>query len=266
MFLTRLGFGSQVVVTGDVTQVDLPAGQLSGLRVVQGILDGIEDIHFARLTSHDVVRHRLVGKIVDAYERYDAQERRQLGRNGTAAQAERQLRRGRADEHRYRQRVRCRRGRGRARRRGPVHPGPDADPPAGRAVRAAGGRADHDRAARALDGRAGPDRRPGLPDGRTPPAAPGRQPRRRPRARRRTGSARRRGAVPAGRRGASGKGWSLRPGRARAAYRARDLAPARLRPRRARGARRHVRHPRPTAQGLASNQGDTETKEREGTA
>jgi phosphate starvation-inducible protein PhoH and related proteins len=75
MFLTRLGFGSQVVVTGDVTQVDLPAGQVSGLRVVQGILDGIEDIHFARLTSHDVVRHRLVGKIVDAYERFDAQER-----------------------------------------------------------------------------------------------------------------------------------------------------------------------------------------------
>ncbi len=72
MFLTRLGFGSRVVVTGDVTQVDLPSGQVSGLRVVQGILDGIEDIHFARLTSHDVVRHRLVGKIVDAYERYDA--------------------------------------------------------------------------------------------------------------------------------------------------------------------------------------------------
>jgi phosphate starvation-inducible protein PhoH and related proteins len=75
MFLTRLGFGSQVVVTGDVTQVDLPTGQVSGLRVVQDILDGIEDIHFARLTSHDVVRHRLVGKIVDAYERYDAHER-----------------------------------------------------------------------------------------------------------------------------------------------------------------------------------------------
>jgi phosphate starvation-inducible PhoH-like protein len=72
MFLTRLGFGSRVVVTGDVTQVDLPAGQVSGLRVVQDILDGIDDIHFSRLTSHDVVRHRLVGKIVDAYERYDA--------------------------------------------------------------------------------------------------------------------------------------------------------------------------------------------------
>jgi phosphate starvation-inducible PhoH-like protein len=75
MFLTRLGFGSQVVVTGDVTQVDLPSGQVSGLRIVQDILDGIEDIHFARLTSHDVVRHRLVGKIVDAYEKYDAAER-----------------------------------------------------------------------------------------------------------------------------------------------------------------------------------------------
>ncbi len=79
MFLTRLGFGSQVVVTGDVTQVDLPAGQVSGLRIVQDILDGMEDIYFARLTSQDVVRHRLVGKIVDAYERYDARERQQVG-------------------------------------------------------------------------------------------------------------------------------------------------------------------------------------------
>jgi phosphate starvation-inducible PhoH-like protein len=72
MFLTRLGFGSRIVVTGDVTQVDLPSGTVSGLRVVQDILEGIEDIHFARLTSHDVVRHRLVGKIVDAYEKHDA--------------------------------------------------------------------------------------------------------------------------------------------------------------------------------------------------
>jgi phosphate starvation-inducible PhoH-like protein len=86
MFLTRLGFGSQVVVTGDVTQVDLPPGQVSGLRIVQDILDGIEDIHFARLTSQDVVRHRLVGKIVDAYERYDAHER-QLGNASSAGKA-----------------------------------------------------------------------------------------------------------------------------------------------------------------------------------
>jgi phosphate starvation-inducible PhoH-like protein len=72
MFLTRLGFGSRIVVTGDITQVDLPEGQVSGLRIVQDILDGIPDIHFSRLTSQDVVRHKLVGKIVDAYERYDA--------------------------------------------------------------------------------------------------------------------------------------------------------------------------------------------------
>jgi phosphate starvation-inducible PhoH-like protein len=72
MFLTRLGFGSKIVVTGDVTQVDLPGGTQSGLRVVQDILDGVQDIHFSRLTSTDVVRHRLVGEIVDAYGRYDA--------------------------------------------------------------------------------------------------------------------------------------------------------------------------------------------------
>jgi phosphate starvation-inducible PhoH-like protein len=72
MFLTRLGFGSKIVVTGDVTQVDLPSGTTSGLRVVQEILDGVEDVHFALLTSGDVVRHRLVSDIVDAYARYDA--------------------------------------------------------------------------------------------------------------------------------------------------------------------------------------------------
>src|SRR5262249_48985439 len=71
MFLTRLGFGSKIVVTGDVTQVDLPGGQRSGLRVVREILDGLEDVHFATLTSSDVVRHRLVGDIVDAYARWD---------------------------------------------------------------------------------------------------------------------------------------------------------------------------------------------------
>jgi phosphate starvation-inducible PhoH-like protein len=72
MFLTRLGFGSKIVVTGDVTQVDLPGGTKSGLRVVRDILDGVEDVHFATLTSQDVVRHRLVSDIVDAYARWDA--------------------------------------------------------------------------------------------------------------------------------------------------------------------------------------------------
>jgi phosphate starvation-inducible protein PhoH and related proteins len=72
MFLTRLGFESKIVITGDVTQVDLPNGTKSGLRQVQDILEGLDDVHFSRLTSHDVVRHKLVGRIVDAYEKYDS--------------------------------------------------------------------------------------------------------------------------------------------------------------------------------------------------
>jgi phosphate starvation-inducible PhoH-like protein len=71
MFLTRLGFGSTMVVTGDVTQVDLPSGSTSGLRIVQKILSGIDDVQFCELTSRDVVRHKLVGDIVDAYGRYE---------------------------------------------------------------------------------------------------------------------------------------------------------------------------------------------------
>ncbi|MFT4299083.1 MAG: PhoH family protein [Aeromicrobium sp.] len=74
MFLTRLGFGSKIVVTGDVTQVDLPTGQRSGLRIVQDVLGDVDDIHFSRLTSHDVVRHRLVGKIVAAYDTFESSE------------------------------------------------------------------------------------------------------------------------------------------------------------------------------------------------
>ena len=73
MFLTRLGFGSKIVVTGDTSQVDLPSGTKSGLRVVEGILEGVEDISFCRLTPTDVVRHRLVGRIVEAYEVFDAE-------------------------------------------------------------------------------------------------------------------------------------------------------------------------------------------------
>ncbi|MGW1538752.1 PhoH family protein [Streptomyces sp. NPDC002309] len=73
MFLTRLGFESKIVITGDVTQVDLPGGTKSGLRQVQEILEGVEDVHFSRLSSQDVVRHKLVGRIVDAYEKFDSQ-------------------------------------------------------------------------------------------------------------------------------------------------------------------------------------------------
>lgn len=71
MFLTRLGFGSRMVITGDVTQVDLPGGA-SGLKLVGGILEDIEDIHFHHLTAQDVVRHSLVSEIVEAYARYDS--------------------------------------------------------------------------------------------------------------------------------------------------------------------------------------------------
>jgi len=70
MFLTRLGFGSRVVVTGDVTQVDLPRDQASGLIQVQTILEGIEGIAFVRFTHQDVVRHKLVQRIVEAYKRH----------------------------------------------------------------------------------------------------------------------------------------------------------------------------------------------------
>jgi phosphate starvation-inducible PhoH-like protein len=62
-----------------VTQVDLPAGQVSGLRLVQDILEGVDDVYFSRLNSHDVVRHKLVADIVDAYERYDARQEADSG-------------------------------------------------------------------------------------------------------------------------------------------------------------------------------------------
>jgi phosphate starvation-inducible protein PhoH and related proteins len=77
MFLTRLGFGTRMVVTGDITQIDLPQGA-SGLRLVTRVLADIDDIHFSYLTSADVVRHTLVGRIVDAYTEYD--ERRMADR------------------------------------------------------------------------------------------------------------------------------------------------------------------------------------------
>jgi len=76
MFLTRLGFHSTMVVTGDTTQVDLAGHQRSGLVVVQEILDGIDGVEFSRLSSADVVRHHLVGEIIDAYARWDGRQAR----------------------------------------------------------------------------------------------------------------------------------------------------------------------------------------------
>ena len=72
MFLTRLGFGSKMVITGDVTQVDLPNGAKSGLRIIRDILDAVDDISFIELTAEDVVRHRLIGDIVNAYDAFDS--------------------------------------------------------------------------------------------------------------------------------------------------------------------------------------------------
>jgi phosphate starvation-inducible PhoH-like protein len=72
MFLTRLGFGSKMVITGDVTQVDLPTGAKSGLRIIHDILGAVDDISFIELTADDVVRHRLIGDIVKAYDAFDS--------------------------------------------------------------------------------------------------------------------------------------------------------------------------------------------------
>ncbi|MDW8367361.1 MAG: PhoH family protein, partial [Abditibacteriales bacterium] len=74
MFLTRMGFGSKVVVTGDVTQIDLPSGKISGLNAVREILAGVPGIEFIYLTDHDVVRHKLVQRIIQAYELYERKQ------------------------------------------------------------------------------------------------------------------------------------------------------------------------------------------------
>ncbi len=100
MFLTRLGFGSRVVVTGDVTQIDLPGSTRSGLQVVREILDGVQDVHFSMLTSTDVVRHRLVSDIVDAYARWDADHESRTDRGGEHPAAGRRGRGSRSESAR----------------------------------------------------------------------------------------------------------------------------------------------------------------------
>jgi phosphate starvation-inducible PhoH-like protein len=77
MFLTRLGFNSKMIITGDITQTDLPTQHKSGLRVVREILDGIPGVAFVELSARDVVRHRIVAAIVEAYQRHDDGEARQ---------------------------------------------------------------------------------------------------------------------------------------------------------------------------------------------
>ncbi|MEM5769706.1 MAG: PhoH family protein, partial [Bacillota bacterium] len=76
MFLTRLGFGSKAVVTGDITQIDLPQGRGSGLKHAQQVLQGVEGISFISLTERDVVRHPVVGRIVKAYDRHEQKDQK----------------------------------------------------------------------------------------------------------------------------------------------------------------------------------------------
>jgi phosphate starvation-inducible PhoH-like protein len=90
MFLTRLGANSRCVVTGDVTQVDLPSGQRSGLAEARNLLHGVEGISFCEFTQVDVVRHPLVQRIVQAYEQRDQQEEEQRERRKREAEARRQ--------------------------------------------------------------------------------------------------------------------------------------------------------------------------------
>jgi len=85
MFLTRIGFGSKAVINGDITQVDLPPGKISGLRQAREVLDGIEGIKFITFTQTDVVRHELVQKIVSAYAVFDERQRRSDDGNGNEA-------------------------------------------------------------------------------------------------------------------------------------------------------------------------------------
>ena len=74
MFLTRIGFGSKAVITGDITQIDLPDGKRSGLKEARNVLKNIEGLEFASLSDRDVVRHPLVQKIIAAYERYEKRQ------------------------------------------------------------------------------------------------------------------------------------------------------------------------------------------------
>ena len=75
MFLTRLGFGSKAIITGDITQIDLPKGKSSGLVSASNILRDVEGIDFVYLTKYDIVRHPLVQKIIEAYEKYEEKGR-----------------------------------------------------------------------------------------------------------------------------------------------------------------------------------------------
>jgi phosphate starvation-inducible PhoH-like protein len=88
MFLTRLGFGSKMVITGDITQIDLPPDKVSGVRDAMRVLDGVEDVAICRLTGADVVRHVLVQRIIEAYEKRETQKTRRQGARSPAKRSE----------------------------------------------------------------------------------------------------------------------------------------------------------------------------------
>ena len=155
MFLTRLGFGSKIVVTGDVTQIDLPSGTRSGLRGGRGDPRRGRGPVFNRLTSP--------GRRAAPAGRQDRRGVRRLRRRAAASAGNRERS---ASDHRGAQRVRPRPGHAAARAAQPVRDGPDAGAPAGRAVHQGRGRGHHRRAQRAVDGEGGSDRRARLPDGR----------------------------------------------------------------------------------------------------
>ncbi|MCI7262273.1 MAG: PhoH family protein, partial [Clostridiaceae bacterium] len=102
MFLTRIGFGSKVIITGDQSQKDLPSGAVSGLDTAMKVLKKIDDIGFCMLTSTDVVRHPLVQKIVEAYDAYEARESKRTKEHREDHREERRDDRDRKDERRGR--------------------------------------------------------------------------------------------------------------------------------------------------------------------
>ena len=89
MFLTRIGFGSRAIVTGDITQIDLPTGKSSGLKEAERVLKNIEDLEFCYLTEKDVVRHPLVQRIIKAYAKYDSEREKKNAANRERARQNR---------------------------------------------------------------------------------------------------------------------------------------------------------------------------------
>lgn len=98
MFLTRLGYGSKAIITGDVTQIDLPRGKQSGLKTVLKILDGVKGIEMIRLGRNDIVRHPLVQRIIDAYDRFDREKEKQDEKSESKADKDNKEKKGKGHD------------------------------------------------------------------------------------------------------------------------------------------------------------------------